>query len=181
MSAPESIPAIDQAERLHTPQEVEAAADRLAEAIDAWLDGRDCVALCLLQGAIVTTGMLLPRLRAPLHLDSIHVTRYRNTTRGHDLEWFAQPRTPLAGRRVLIIDDILDEGHSLAAVERWCTEQGATEVRAAVLVDKKHDRRTPEAHADFVGLEIPDRYVFGYGMDYHGWHRNAPGIYALPE
>jgi hypoxanthine phosphoribosyltransferase len=176
-----NIPAIDQAERLYEPAQVEAAADELANAIDGWLDGRDCVALCMLQGAIVTTGLLLPRLRAPLELDSIHVTRYRNTTRGHDLEWFAKPRTPLEGRRVLIIDDILDEGHSLAAVEAWCMGQGAAEVRAAVLVDKHHDRKTPDAHADFIGLEIPDRYVFGYGMDYHGWHRNAPGIYALPE
>jgi hypoxanthine phosphoribosyltransferase len=176
-----NIPAIDQAERLYPPAEVEKAADRIADAIDAWLDGRDCVALCMLQGAIVTTGMLLSRLRAPLELDSIHVTRYRNTTRGHDLEWFARPRTPLKDRRVLIIDDILDEGHSLAAVEAWCKEQGATEIRAAVLVNKQHDRKTPEAHADFIGLEIPDRYAFGYGMDYHGWHRNAPGIYALPE
>ena len=181
MNTPADMPTIDRAERLYTPAEVEQAADRLATAIDAWLNGRDCVALCLLQGAIVTTGMLLPRVHAPLQLDSIHVTRYRNTTRGHDLEWFASPRTPLKGRRVLIIDDILDEGHSLAAVEAWCNEQEAAEVRAAVLVNKHHDRKTPEAHADFIGLEIPDRYVFGYGMDYHGWHRNAPGIYALPD
>ena len=181
MNAPASIPAIDHTERLYTPAEVEAAADRLATAIDGWLDGRDCIALCLLQGAIVTTGMLLTRLRAPLELDSIHVTRYRNTTRGRDLQWFASPRTPLEGRRVLIVDDILDEGHSLAVVAAWCEEQGAAEVRAAVLVNKNHDRKIPEAKADFIGLEIPDRYVFGYGMDYHGWHRNAAGIYAAPE
>ncbi len=172
---------IDDAERLYTPGQVDAAFDRLAAAVDAWLADRDCVAVCLLQGGIVPAGILLPRLRAPVQLDSIHVTRYRNTTRGHDLEWFALPRTPLAGRRVLLVDDILDEGHSLAAVERWCADQGAQAVRAAVLVDKRHARKAPVARADFVGLEAPDRYVFGYGMDYHGWHRNAPGIYALAE
>ena len=172
---------IDDAERLYVPTDVEIALDEIADGVDGWLGDRDCVVLCLLQGAIVPAGMLLPRLSAPVELDSVHVTRYRNTTRGHDLEWFTLPRTPLAGRRVLLVDDILDEGHSLAAVEAWCIEQGADEVRAAVLVEKQHARRTPEARADFVGLYVPDRYVFGYGMDYHGWHRNAPGIYALPE
>ena len=176
-----SIPDIGNADRLHGPEDVESACDRMAAAIDAWLGDDDCLVLCLLQGGIVPTGMLLPRIHAPLQLDSIHVTRYRNTTRGHDLEWCASPRTPVADRRILLIDDILDEGHSLAAVQRWCRDQGAAEVRAAVLIDKQHARKDPDGSADFIGLTVPDRYVFGYGMDYHGWHRNAPGIFAVAD
>lgn len=176
-----SAPPVDVAERLFTPEEVDAAVGRMARAIDARLDGGECLVLCLLQGGIVPAGMLLPRIAAPLELDSVHVTRYRNTTCGGDVEWRTLPRTPVAGRRVLLLDDILDEGHSLAAVHAWCRDQGARELLVAVLVDKRHDRKHPAARADFVGLEVPDRYVFGYGMDYRGWHRNAPGIFALAE
>lgn len=175
------VPRVDGAERLFAPAQVEAALERMARAITARLGDGDCLVLCLLQGAIVPAGMLLPRVRAPLELDSVHLTRYRDTTRGGAIEWRALPRTPVAGRRVLLLDDILDEGHSLAAVQAWCREQGAREVLVAVLVAKRHDRRDPAVSADFVGLEVPDRYVFGYGMDYRGWHRNAPGIFALAE
>ncbi|MDZ7749554.1 MAG: hypoxanthine-guanine phosphoribosyltransferase [Halofilum sp. (in: g-proteobacteria)] len=176
-----SAPDVSAAERLHAPAEVEAACARMGAAIGARIGDGDCLALCLLQGGIVPTGLLLPRIDAALELDSIHVTRYRNTTRGGDVQWHTLPRAPVAGRRVLLIDDILDEGHSLAAVQRWLLGAGAREVLTAVLVDKRHERKHPEVAADFVGLEVPDRYVFGYGMDYHGWHRNAPGIFALAD
>lgn len=176
-----SVPRVDGAERLFTPEEVDAAVARMARAITERLGDGDCLVLCLLQGAIIPAGMLLPRVRSPLELDAVHVTRYRNTTRGGDIEWRTLPRTPVAGRRVLLLDDILDEGHSFAAVQGWCREQGAREVLVAVLVAKRHDRKHPAVRPDFVGLEVPDRYVFGYGMDYRGWHRNAPGIFALAE
>lgn len=176
-----SVPTVATAERLFTQEEMGLAFDRMAVAIDAHYGDDSCVALCLLQGGIIPAGLLLSRLQMPLELDSIHLTRYRNTTRGGDIEWLATPRTPLAGRRVLLIDDILDEGHSIAAVRAWCFETGAHEVMTAVLVDKQHDRKHPEAHADFVGVNVPDRYVFGCGMDYRGYHRNAPGIFAIDD
>lgn len=175
------IPPIENSERLFAPDEVEAAFERMARAIDDHFAGADCVALCLLQGGIMPAGLLLPRLATPLQLDSVHVSRYRNTTRGGEIEWRATPRTSLAGERVLLIDDILDEGHSLAAVHAWCLDAGATEVVSAVLVDKRHARKHPRGRADFIGLEVPDRYVFGYGMDYRGFHRNAPGIFAIDD
>ncbi len=175
------VPPIENSERLFAPEEVDAALDRMARTIDGHFAGTDCVALCLLQGGIVPAGLLLPRLVTPLQLDSIHVSRYRNTTRGGEIEWLATPRTPLARQRVLLIDDILDEGHSLAAVHAWCLDAGASEVLTAVLVDKRHERKHPRGRADVVGLEVPDRYVFGYGMDYGGFHRNAPGIFAIDD
>ena len=172
---------IEGAERLHDPADVEAAFDRMAADIDARFAGEGGVALCMLQGGIIPTGLLLTRVRAPLELDSIHVTRYRNTTVGGEIEWRARPRIVLAGRRVLVIDDILDEGHSLAAIRAWLSARDAAEVLIAVLVEKRHERRAPGIAADFRGLEVPDRYVFGYGMDVRGWHRNAAGIFALAE
>lgn len=175
------VPPVENSERLFAPAEVDAALDRMARAIDEHFGGADCVALCLLQGGIIPAGLLLPRLTTPLQLDSVHVSRYRNTTRGGEIEWLARPRTPLARQRVLLIDDILDEGHSLAAVQAWCLEAGARDVLTAVLVDKRHARKHPRARADIVGLEAPDRYLFGYGMDYRGFHRNAPGIFAIDD
>ena len=92
-----------------------------------------------------------------------------------------QTATPLQGRRVLLVDDILDEGHTLKAVKHWCEDQGATDVRIAVLATKDHDRRVEGIEADYIGVEVPDRYVFGYGMDFHEQGRNLPAIYALAE
>lgn len=176
-----TVPSIEGSERLFTQQAVERAIDTLATAIDAHFADDECVALCMLQGGIVPAGLLLPRMHTPLQLDSVHVSRYRETTRGGRIEWLARPRTPLTGRRVLLIDDILDEGHSITTVRDWCIDAGAAEVAIAVLVDKHHDRKHPDARVDFVGLEVPDRYVFGYGMDYRGYHRNAPGIFAIDD
>lgn len=177
MSGPPDV----ELERICTPEEVHQALDNMARAIDSRLGGRDCLAICVLQGGLITAGMLMPRIDAPLQIDSVHITRYRNTTQGGEIDWRATPNTPLTGRRVLLVDDILDEGHSLAAIREWCLEQGAAEVRIAVLVNKLHERKAPAIHADFIGLDLPDRYLVGYGMDYQGWFRNAPGIFAINE
>lgn len=169
-----------EADCLYTQQQVHDAIDSMAVDISAVLSGSNPLLLCLMSGAMVIGGKLLPRLHFPLQLDYIHATRYRNTTAGFELEWLVKPRHELAGRTVLIIDDILDEGITLHEVLHWCREQGVSAVYSAVLVEKHHDRRQPpDLHADFVGLPVPDRYVFGYGMDYKGYLRNAPGIFAV--
>ncbi len=116
-----------------------------------------------------------------LEFDYLHATRYRGSTSGSGLAWLHRPATPMRGRRVLLTDDILDEGHTLLAVKRWCEDQGAADVRVAVLARKAHDRRVDDIEADFIGVEVPDRYVFGYGMDYHLQGRNLPAIYALRD
>lgn len=176
-----AVSATDGAVCVHDGAAVTAAFERMAARIDGLLDGTPAIALALLQGGIVPAGQLLPRLRTPLQLDSVHLTRYRDTTMGGTIDWRAWPTTPLCGRTVLLIDDILDEGHSLAAVAERCHGEGAAQVLIAVLVEKRHERKHPHARADVVGLEVDDRYVFGYGMDYLGWHRNAPGIFALND
>ena len=116
-----------------------------------------------------------------LEFDYLHATRYRGATSGGELVWKHRPATPLLGRRVLLVDDILDEGHTMAAIGEWCREQGAVEVRIATMAVKAHDRCVPGLKADYVGVEVPDRYVFGYGMDYHEQGRNLPAIYALKD
>ena len=166
------------AECLHDRAAVEAALDALAERIGQVLGDADPVVLCPMTGAVVFAGVLLPRLAFPLTLDYLHATRYAGALTGGALEWRARPVTPLAGRQVLVVDDVLDRGITLGAILEWCRAQGAASVHSAVLVEKAAAREVP-VHADFVGLHTPDRYLFGYGMDWHGYLRNAPGIYAV--
>ena len=169
------------AERLYDQAQVEAALDRMAAAIGAVLSDRDPLVLSVMNGALIPAGQLLPRLDFPLTLDYLHATRYQGQTRGGTLHWHARPRTPLRGRSVLVIDDIHDEGLTLAAIVDYCRAEGAEAVFTAVLVEKKHERKPPGFRVDFVGLEVPDRYVFGSGMDYKDYWRNAPGIFAVAQ
>jgi hypoxanthine phosphoribosyltransferase len=131
-------------------------------------------------GAVVFSGQLLPLLRFPLELDYVHATRYADTTRGGALEWKVRPRVPVRGRTLLVLDDILDAGITLAAIRADLLAAGAAEVFSAVFADKETGRSKPVL-ADFVGLRLPDRYVFGFGMDVRGAWRNLPEIYALRE
>lgn len=167
-------------ELLYGRAELEQALDHLAARIDAALADRFPVALCVMGGAVVFAGQLLPRLGFPLEFDYLHATRYRDGTRGGEIEWNVLPRKSVVGREVLLLDDILDEGHTLAAARAKLLELGAVRVHIAVLADKNIGRDKP-IQADFVGLTLPDRYVFGMGMDAYGLWRNLPGIYALKE
>ncbi len=168
------------ADLLHSYREVEAAIDKMAQEINTALAECNPLLLCVLNGGIPTFGKLLTRLTMPLTIDSINASRYQNRIAGGSIDWLVKPETPLKDRTVLIVDDILDEGITLEAIYQYCREQGATSVYSAVLVDKILDHDKPLT-ADFIGLKVENRYLFGYGMDYKGYLRNAPGIYACKE
>ncbi len=168
------------AERLYTQGEVEAALVQMAGRIEQDLAEANPVILCVLNGGVVLTGKLLPKLNFPLELDSVHATRYRGKTLGAELDWLYEPTIDLAGRTVLLVDDVLDRGVTLAAIRDYCIRRGASAVKIAVLVDKRLAQPKP-CQADYVGLVCGDRYLFGYGMDYKGYLRNAPGIFAVRE
>jgi hypoxanthine phosphoribosyltransferase len=168
------------ADLLYAESEVEAALNNMANNISLFIAQRNPLLLCVMNGGLVLMGKLMPRFNFPLTLDAINVSRYRNNTRGGDVNWLYTPITPLGNRTVLIVDDILDEGITLRAVYDYCREQGASSIYSAVLVNKNLAYSKPIT-ADFVGLEVEDRYIFGYGMDYKGYCRNLAGIYALKE
>ncbi|WP_372610805.1 hypoxanthine-guanine phosphoribosyltransferase [Halomonas sp.] len=170
---------MDNADCLITQQEVELALDRMAAEITHDLGDKLPVFYCVMNGGLITTGHLLTRLGFPLEVDYLHATRYRGGLRGGELFWRVSPEVPMAGRHVVIVDDILDEGATLAAILSYCREAGAASIATAVLVDKQHVRKAvPDLNADYCSLEVADRYVFGFGMDYKGYWRNAPGIFA---
>jgi len=170
---------LETAELLHGAEAVRQALDGMADAITAELADTNPIVLCVLTGGIIPAGHLLTRLTFPLEIDYLHATRYRGATTGKHVQWVCRPESILQGRTVLIIDDILDEGHTLADVLEFCRDAGAVRTYSAVLVEKQHDRRADAVTADFVGLCVEDRYVFGFGMDYKGHFRNLDGIYAV--
>jgi len=171
---------LGRAAQLADRETVDRVLDRMASEITRDLAGRDPLVLAVMIGGLVPAAWLLQRLEFPLQLDYIHATRYRGGTRGADrIDWIARPRTRLAGRVVLVIDDILDEGHTLAAILEDCRARGAAEVRSAVLVEKQHGRRVEGLQADYTGMRVEDRYLFGCGMDYHEHHRQHAAVYAL--
>ncbi|WP_328190105.1 hypoxanthine-guanine phosphoribosyltransferase [Marinobacter sp. OP 3.4] len=169
-----------EADCLVPEQQVYEAIDTLARDITAALEDRNPLLFCVMNGGLILTGQLLPRLKFPVQAEYLHATRYRQETTGGILEWKLRPDADMDGRTVLIVDDILDEGTTLNAIADYCRAHGASEVLTAVLVDKQHDRKArPDLKADFTGLEVEDRFLFGFGMDYKGYWRNAPGIYAV--
>jgi hypoxanthine phosphoribosyltransferase len=171
---------LDEADLLCAADEVDRAVARMASDISAKLKDEFPVVLSVMGGAAVFTGRLLPLLAFPLEFGAIEVTRYNNDTQGREISWRLAPRDNVRDRTVLVVDDILDEGITLAAIRQKLEEMGAKRVFAAVLADKEIGRAKP-AHADFVGVTVPNRYVFGFGMDAYGLWRNLPAIYALKD
>jgi len=163
---------------VHGEEVVNLAVDRLAQELNQNLHDACPLVMCVMGGAVVFSGRLLPKLNFPLEFDYVQVSRYHNQIAGQQLDWKVLPRDNVQGRTVLLLDDILDEGHTLVEIKRKCLEQGAEKVIIAVLAEKDTGRSKPIT-ADFVGLTVPNKYVFGCGMDVYGWWRNLPAIYAL--
>jgi hypoxanthine phosphoribosyltransferase len=171
---------LNSAQLVHSAAAVDAAIERVAAEITAKLGSRYPLVLSVMGGAVVFTGRILPMLNFPLDFDYIHASRYGDATSGGLVDWKVEPTGNVTGRVVLVLDDILDEGDTMLAIRERVLEFGATAFYSAVLTDKPKRCEKPIS-ADFVGLSLPDRYVFGCGMDAHGLWRNLPAIYALKE
>jgi len=180
IDAQSSLQILRDAECLYTTADVEAAINEMAKVIITEFAKDDPIAVCVLNGGVVLFGKLLPLLGFPLETDYVHATRYINNVPGQDLDWVAGPIHNPKGRTILLIEDILDEGTTLEGIVQHYLNAGAKRVVTIVLVVKDRDRPT-DIKVDIEGLRVPDRYVFGYGMDYKGYLRNAPGIFAEKE
>jgi len=173
---------IDNAECLYDAKQVNAAMDHMAVQITKELSKENPIILCVMTGALIVTGHLVTRLQFPLEIDYVHATRYRGTNRGGDLHWIAEPRLDLKNRTVLIVDDIMDGGLTMAAIMDYCKQAEAKVVYSAVLVDKKRVREPGvDFEPDFIGVTAENKYLFGFGLDYEEYLRNVDGIYAVNE
>lgn len=178
---PSLADALANADLLHERDALDTVIADMGRQIDAALDGERAVFLTVMNGALIFAGQLALSIRTDLEFDYVHATRYRGSTSGSELHWLREPAVSLVDRVVLLVDDILDEGHTLKAVRDDCYQRGARRVLIASLCTKRHDRLAEGIASDFNGIELPDRYVFGFGMDYHEQGRNLPGIYALRD
>ncbi len=171
---------LEEADIVHDAGAVQDAICSMAQDITRILGERNPLLVVVMHGGVYLAGQILPLLAFPLGLDYIHLTRYGQSTRGGALTWKALPSESVKGRAVLVLDDILDVGQTLAAVRERLLAAGAASVHCAVLTEK--ETGMPKAvKADFVGLMLPNRYVFGCGMDVSGAWRNLPAIYAMKE
>ncbi|MGH8595968.1 MAG: hypoxanthine-guanine phosphoribosyltransferase [Gammaproteobacteria bacterium] len=168
-----------EADLLYPKSAVDTAVARMAGAITARLEHARPILLVTMTGGIVPAALLLPHLDFPLQVDYLHLTRYGNATSGGEIEWIRRPSSAVTGRSVLIVDDLLDHGLTLQTAVQECFTQGAEAVLTAVLVVKEIAARPGLQQTDFFALTTPDRYLFGYGMDYKTYWRNGPGIYAV--
>jgi hypoxanthine phosphoribosyltransferase len=171
---------LQHADLLYTEQQVQVALHEVATQINAVLAEQFPLVLSVMGGAVIFSGQLLPLLDFPLEFDYVHVSRYGDARHGGAMKWKVEPGENVRGRVVLLLDDILDEGHTLHALHERVMALGAQRCYSAVFADKLHGKAKP-IHADFVGIQIPDRFVFGYGMDIQGAWRNLPAIYAVKE
>lgn len=171
---------LEEAEMIRSADEVQAAVRHVAQGINTKLADLHPLVLSVMGGAVVFTGQLLPQLDFPLDFDYLHVSRYGNEKQGGELHWKVAPRENVRGRVVLVVDDILDEGETLHAIKQRVMALGASRFYSAVFADKENGKAKP-IRADFTGMELPNRFVFGYGMDIHGAWRNLPAIYAVKE
>jgi hypoxanthine phosphoribosyltransferase len=167
-----------QSEEIVSAETVQRALDSMAADIAKEMRDTFPLVLSVMGGACVFTGMLLPRLEFPLEFDYIHLSRYNNRTVGGEMQWRVAPAESVKNRTVLVLDDILDEGETMAAIRNRILDMGASAFYAAVLCEKTLAKEKP-MHPDFKGFTVPDRYVFGCGMDVHGYWRNLPAIRAL--
>jgi len=178
-TTPTLAAALADADLLFDRADLESVIADMGRQIDAELDGERAVFLTVMNGALIFAGHLALAIRTDVEFDYVHATRYRGATSGSELHWLREPAVDLSGRTVLLVDDILDEGHTLKAVRDDCLRRGARRVLVVSLCTKQHDRLVDGIASDFNGVELPDRYVFGFGMDYYEQGRNLPGIYAL--
>ena len=171
---------IKNSECLHTQEEVMGAIKKVSAEMNEQLAGKVPVFMCVMNGAVVFMGQLITQLTFPLQINYIHATRYRGEMEGSELHWQAEPTITVKDRVVVIVEDILDTGLTLAAVKDYCIENGAEEVFTAALVDKQRPREPGGVErCDFTGLEVENKFLYGYGLDYKEYLRNVDGIYAV--
>ncbi len=167
---------------LFSQTDIEAGLDKMATEISKDMANANPIVMGVMTGGLIPMGHLLTRLNFNLQIDYVHATRYQGEMHGGELQWIARPRSDIKGRNIILVDDILDAGITLAIIKADLEAQGAASVKTAVLIDKRRSRPSEGLqHADYVGLEVDDHFIFGFGLDYQGYFRNLAGIYIVND
>ena len=169
----------ENADLVFSAHQIAVAIEQIATELEQRINNRNAIMLCVMNGGLITTSDIMRALQCDVRLDYLQVARYRDKTVGGSLHWHKEPQFSLEDQVVVLIDDIYDEGYTLEEVASYCKRKGAKEVITVVLLFKQKEGRTVSMQPDIYGLEVSDRYVFGYGMDYKGYLRNLPAIYAV--
>lgn len=169
------------AECLFTEQSIQAGIMELANKLEARLFDKNPVFMSIMNGALFFTVDLLKQFNFPLQFDYLHLSRYQGKTQAADIVWHCHPKRSLDNRCVVLLDDIFDQGYSLQAAAEACHALGAQEIITVVLLKKHLENAKQLGEPDYFVFECPERYVFGYGMDYQHYFRNLSAIYALNE
>ncbi|MEL0637236.1 hypoxanthine-guanine phosphoribosyltransferase [Marinomonas sp. TI.3.20] len=169
---------LEESDCLIDANQIDAALDKMAKQITMDLKDKLPLVICVMNGGLIPTAALIERLPFPLELDYVHASRYGMETEGTNLKWMSYPQTDITNRDILIVDDIFDQGHTLQAIIEWFETQGAKNVFTATVVNKLHDRKV-NITPDYIGLDVEDRFLFGFGMDYKGAFRNLKAIHAI--
>ena len=163
---------------IYSEIEIKTVIQNIADQVNQTIKTDDLYVLCVMNGALIFAGQLLPRLEKNIKYSYIHATRYAASLTGGPIHWLVKPSKDIEGETVLILDDILDEGITLREIVATCEAMKAKAIYTAVLFDKdivKEKSYIP----NFIGLKVPNRFVFGYGLDCKGLGRNLPNLYAL--
>ena len=169
------------ADLIFSTHQISVAIDAMALQVDEQIDNEPAIIICVMNGGLMLMSDLMRKLESELRMDYLQVARYRDQTVGGSLHWHKEPQLSLQDQVVVLVDDIYDEGYTLEEVVSYCKRKGAKKVITAVLLLKQKESRNVTMRPDIYGLEVVDRYVFGYGMDYKGALRNLPAIYAIKD
>ncbi|NIP84421.1 MAG: hypoxanthine phosphoribosyltransferase [Planctomycetales bacterium] len=166
---------------LLTADELQAGVQRIASQIHDHYQGRPLTIIGILTGSVILLADLIRLLEMPLRVGVLQARSYRGaTTTRSELEIYDELIPDITHREVLLVDDIFDTGHTLSLVSRRIQNLGPRSVQSLVLL-RKQGRQEVDLEPDFVGFEIPDQFVVGYGLDYHDEYRNLPYVAALEE
>ena len=166
---------------IFSASQIKAAVENMGLSLESRIRGKDAILLCVMNGGITLTADLSRSIDSEVRFDYLQVARYRDKTVGGSLHWLKEPQLPLEDQTVVLVDDIYDEGYTMEELVSYCKQNGAKEVITAVLLLKQKSSHQVGSKPDIYGLEVPDRYVYGYGMDYKGYLRNTPAIYAISD
>ncbi len=161
---------------MYTEEQVNGRIRELAAQINSDLNGEPVKLICILKGASFFACELAKRLTSPVYMDFMYVSSYGNGTESSGVVKITKDlESPVEGENVLIVEDIIDSGHTLHFLSGEMKQRGAKSIRICTLLSKP-DRRVTEVPVDYVGYVIPDKFVVGYGLDYAQKYRNLPYI-----